>query len=152
MILTTINHDMNNGQLLFDAKTFLQQYGIGSSLARIVIVEDLYKYRQHATAETIYERVNQQHNNLSKATVYNTLNLLAEKGAIRSINIDGKYTRYDFTKEFHAHFRCNVCGKIEDITITQPPQLRLPDGLTIETENYYISGRCRQCTKNDTNN
>lgn len=136
---------MTGGQILFNAQAFLQQYGITPSLARVAIVEDLYRYRQHATAEAIYERLNRQSNNLSKATVYNTLNLLADKGAIRSINIDGKYTRYDFVTEFHAHFHCRICGAIEDVTIPRVPRPILPEGTTVEKEEYYISGICRRC-------
>ncbi|MCM1034352.1 MAG: transcriptional repressor [Paludibacter sp.] len=139
---------INNTSIDFNARDYLQTHGISPSLARIAIAEDLHRHRQHATAEAIYERISKQNLNLSRATVYNTLNLFAEKGAIRSINIDGKYTRYDFVTDFHAHFRCRICGAIEDIAIANRPLFSNMPAATIETEEYYISGICPRCKQN----
>src|SRR5688572_32585212 len=67
----------------------LEARGIQATSQRMRIAELLFARDQHLTAEQIIATLAGQGTRVSKATVYNTLNLFAEKGLLR----DRKSTR-----------------------------------------------------------
>lgn len=52
---------------------------------------------------------------LSRATVYNTLNLLVEKGLLRQLNLAEGRVAFDPKMERHHHFVDEVSGRIHDV-------------------------------------
>lgn len=128
------------------AREYLKHYGLQITTPRVAVVEDLMAHHVHATADEIYQRVNAALNaNLSRASVYNILNALAEKHAIRTISIDDKQARYDIDLAPHAHFRCTQCGKIVDIHMPKLGKTMLPNGYRIDTQELYYMGLCDEC-------
>jgi Fe2+ or Zn2+ uptake regulation protein len=84
---------------------------------------------------------------LSKTTIYNTLNLFVEKGAVLQLNIDEKNARYDADIKDHAHFICKSCGKVHDIFDLKTQYFELPNIEGFEIQNVEISytGICSSC-------
>ena len=52
---------------------------------------------------------------VSKATVYNTLNLFAECGVVREVNVDGSRIYYDSTTHPHHHLFNMDTGELTDL-------------------------------------
>lgn len=120
---------------------------IKPSLQRIKIMEYLIGHRIHPTVEDIYNDVHKDIPTLSKATVYNTLNLFIEAKLLRVITIEEHETRYEIGLHDHGHFKCNSCGKIFDFNLnidclTAPGQL---DGFCVAEKNVYFKGTCPGC-------
>ena len=67
----------------------LQACGIRSTEQRLRIAKVLLAAPQHLSAEQITEALEGSGGHVSKATVYNTLNLFAKHGLIRQLNVDG---------------------------------------------------------------
>ena len=100
---------------------------------------------------------------LSKTTVYNSLQLLAKEGIIKSISISNSELRYDFNNQNHHHFLCKKCGKILDIDIlcnkchvNQFNEVTCPSvadlinkGYEIEEIHGYFKGICDGCKKKE---
>jgi Fe2+ or Zn2+ uptake regulation protein len=87
---------------------------------------------------------------LSKATVYNTLRLLVEKGAVLQLTIDERKTCYDGDTSPHAHFLCRCCSRVYDVPVKRPNLLRdaqLPEGFQADQVELYIKGICPHCRK-----
>lgn len=91
-----------------------------------------------------------------RVTLYRTLKTFQEKGIIHKVLDDSGTTKYapchhcttEQHHHEHIHFKCNKCGNtvcIEDINI---PQIRLPEGFSIDERNILISGTCNICNKN----
>ena len=101
----------------------------------------------HPTVDVIYNQLLPKMPTLSRTTIYNTLELFREKGAIRVLNLDNKTAHYDGDTSVHAHLLCRRCGNIYDIEI---PSLlyaelnNLPDHLVEQTEISY-RGVCSDC-------
>ncbi|MCQ2345488.1 MAG: transcriptional repressor [Paludibacteraceae bacterium] len=131
---------------MFDAISYLQQYGIRPSSGRVAVLNDLESHRTHSTVDEIYARLKSD-KDISLASVYNTLNLLVAKKVIKSIQFEDKVTRYDFSRQLHAHFRCIKCGKIVDIPVSRRATITLPPDFKLEEEDYLISGLCSDCSK-----
>ena len=127
--------------------SLLLEFGIKPSLQRIAIMEYLMDHFTHPTADIIFNDLYPSIPTLSKTTVYNTLKLLEEHGAIRTISIDEKNLRYDADISYHAHFICKRCGCVHDLS--------LKEGDTFDVENFddfilteyhvYYKGYCKDC-------
>lgn len=126
------------------AQDIMKRMGVKQSVIRMTIYNYLFENRTHPTAEEIYNALSPDMPTLSKTTVYNTVNLLAENGIINPISIEGTRIRYDVNNDFHAHFLCNECKKIFDVMDVSCPNCTL-DGFTVKTENVFYSGCCKEC-------
>jgi len=100
--------------------------GIQPTPQRIKVAALLLAEPQHLTADQILARLRAAGERVSKATVYNTLNLLAEKGVVRQLAADGQRTWFDSNVSPHFHFQDVETGALSDIA---PPEVqfeRLP--------------------------
>jgi Fur family iron response transcriptional regulator len=88
---------------------------IQSTPQRLEIAEILLKKPQHLSAEQIIDRLRSVGSRVSKATVYNTLNLFRERGLVRECVIDPERRFYDSTTEPHHHFYNVDTGELTDI-------------------------------------
>lgn len=93
----------------------LRQHRISPTAQRVEIAHLLLCKRQHASAEQVLKLVNSEKNRVSKATVYNTLNLFARKGLLRELVIDPTKIFYDSNTSHHYHFYNVDTGELIDI-------------------------------------
>lgn len=126
---------------------YLQNFGIKPSLQRIAIAEYLMDNRIHPTVDDIYNALYIKVPTLSKTTVYNTLKLFAEQGAVLALVIDDKNVRFDIDTSCHAHFQCCGCNRVFDIPLekTELLQVRQIDDLLITESHLYYKGYCKDC-------
>lgn len=122
----------------------LVKHEIKPSLQRLAVMEYLLVHHTHPTAETIFAALYPQMPTLSKTTVYNTLKLLSERGAILALDLDPQQTHFDGDTSAHAHFLCRACGAIHDLPL---PSI-LPVGastFSIDEVQLYYKGTCNKC-------
>ena len=72
---------------------------------------------QHLSADQVLQSVNSHKNQVSKATVYNTLNLFTEKGLIRQVIIEPGKVFYDSNTETHHHIYNEDTSVLQDIDV-----------------------------------
>ena len=129
----------------------LKEYGIKPSVQRVAIMDYLLNHKTHPTVEMIHQDLSEDMATLSKTTVYNTLKLCAEAGAILALNIDENTTRYDGDTSHYAHFRCVCCGDIYDMTPSNHDWDKIGfengEGFKITEEELYLKGLCPKCNK-----
>jgi Fe2+ or Zn2+ uptake regulation protein len=126
----------------------IQAHGLKMTPQRRAIVECLESALHHPTADEIYTVVNQRFPMTSRATVYNTLNLLKEAQLVQEIFENG-VSRFDPNLSHHHHFICRRCGTVEDIEesmIGLPPPSTFGQNKTIETVEMTFRGLCERCT------
>lgn len=109
-------------------KSLLLAHGIRPTSQRAGIARILLSQHQHLSADQVLARVNKNESMVSKATVYNTLNLFAEKGLIRQVIIEPGRVFYDSNTAVHHHFYHEDTGMLQDIeademTIANMPEL-----------------------------
>ncbi len=66
---------------------------------------------------------------MSKATVYNTLNLFASHGLIRQLSVDGSRAWFDSNVVPHYHFHDEGTGALMDVAVPDVEFSRLPSPL-----------------------
>jgi len=124
----------------------LRSAGVRPSKLRIAIFSYLYEHRTHPVAETIHKALVPDYPSLSLATVYNTLNVLAERHLIRTVSIDRAEQRFDADTSFHAHFKCRICGCISDIFFDPAAAVPQPGSeWTVENTSLDFTGICPDC-------
>ncbi len=131
-----------------ELKDMLRKRGIQPSFHRIQVFKYLLENRIHPTVDNIYRTLNKEIPTLSKTTIYNTLNLFAEKGLVEILTIDEREARYDIETSPHGHFKCVKCGAIYDVWDVKvgfdKKQLK---GFDIGSVHVYIRGVCKNCQK-----
>ena len=93
----------------------LQEHGIQPSAQRVVVGEYVLFTEEHPSADQVWARVKKTFPLLSRATVYNTLNLFVEKGLLRQLVLAEGKVVFDPNIESHHHFIDEVTGIIHDV-------------------------------------
>ncbi len=93
----------------------LRRHDIIPTHQRLVIAQALFSRKQHVSADQLLCLVNDQHEEVSKATIYNTLNLFEEKGLVRGVVVDPERVFYDTNTLPHHHFFDVESGILMDI-------------------------------------
>ncbi len=124
----------------------LQSRGITPTQQRVEIGAILFSRPQHLSAERVLQLVNQGSAQVSKATVYNTLGLFAEKGLVREVIIDPTKVFYDSNTHPHHHVYDVTTGQLSDIGVDEVAVSRLPelpDDVTVEAVEVVVRVRSR---------
>ena len=127
-------------------RSLFEQHGILPTPQRIEIAGILLEKPQHLSAEQIIEQLRATDSGVSKATVYNTLNLFSERGLIREVMVDPVRKFYDSTTHPHHHFYNVDTGELADIPDEQVAFERLPalpEGTERESVEVLIRVRGR---------
>jgi len=98
-----------------DAISILRQCDIQPTPQRLAVVEYVLSSKKHPTAEDVLLSARKKCPTVSRATVYNTLNLLVEKGLIGMQAIREGAVVFDPNVHKHHHFVDDVTGEIYDI-------------------------------------
>jgi Fur family transcriptional regulator, iron response regulator len=124
--------------------SLLSERGIFMTRQRRVIAQALFARNQHITAEQLHDLVNRDDVRVSKATIYNTLGLFAEKGLVREIHVSASKTFYDSNTSLHHHFYNVDTGDLTDMKERLVPLFLhsdLPDGTIMEAADLVVRVR-----------
>ena len=105
----------------------LLAHGVRPTSQRVEIAKVLLRELQHLSADQVLARVNVKRPLVSKATVYNTLNLFAARGLIRQVIINAGKVFYDSNTDVHHHFYNEDTGKLQDMDASALKIDRLPE-------------------------
>ncbi len=93
----------------------------------------------HPSAEMIHQMLQDEHPDISLATVYRNLALFKNQGIIQSLGTVGGIERFDANTEPHVHFICSNCHSVLDL-----PQVQVPQQLHSTVESL-THGRVSDC-------
>jgi Fur family iron response transcriptional regulator len=94
---------------------------------RLEVATILLEKPQHLSADQIIEKLRVAGSAVSKATVYNTLNLFSERGLVKEVMVDPVRKFYDSTTRPHHHFYNVDTGELSDICDTRVNFESLPE-------------------------
>jgi Fur family iron response transcriptional regulator len=95
----------------------LEHRGVLPTPQRLDIAELILARPRHMSADQILATMRAGGARVSKATVYNTLNLFRERGLLRTVEVDPARVYYDSTSEPHHHFYNVDTGELIDIPL-----------------------------------
>jgi Fur family transcriptional regulator, iron response regulator len=121
--------------------TKFETHGILRTPQRLEVAEVLLQKPQHLSADQIIEELRAKGSKVSKATVYNSLNLFGERGLVKECLVDPERRFYDSTTSSHHHFYNADTGELSDL----PPDTvqvfglpELPAGTEMESAELIV--------------
>ena len=110
------------------------------------------RHDEHLSAAAIYEAVVEDlEGGANRATVYRTLDVLEEAGAIKHGHIGHGPTVYHLADESaHQHLVCNSCGRVQtvDDAAIAPLLGRITEatGFAVDVDHIALTGLCEDCS------
>lgn len=128
----------------------LKAAGLQVTVQRLAVYKAV-KALPHAGADEISQAVRLELGVISRQAVYDALNVMAEHGILRRIQLAGSVARYEHRVDNHHHLACSKCGDVIDIdcAVGDSPCL-IPDnshGFRIDEAEVTYWGVCPICQK-----
>ncbi len=104
----------------------------------------------HPSAEMVHDMLQEEHPDISLATVYRNLSRFKEQGTIQSLGMIHGIERFDANTNPHVHFVCNCCSAILDLHQMDAPQRLCGEaaqriGGQVDSCQLMFFGTCRAC-------
>lgn len=135
----------------FSEISWLREQGYRLTPQRLAILGVLRNAQGHLTPAEVYQQVAQDIPGLTEATVYRTLNFLAEQGLVLVAHLGRGHLVYEYAEHDHHHLICKECGEMREIDhleLTGLYQQFLNNtGYQINTIHATFFGHCPQCLK-----
>ena len=99
---------------------------------------------RHVTAESLFASVQDTGEQVSLATVYNTLRAFCDAGLMQEVTVDGARSYFDTNTHDHPHFFWEDEGRLTDAPADQLEIARIPsppEGAEISSVNVVIKLR-----------
>ncbi len=122
---------------------------------RFAILEEIYKRSDHFDAEALYIHMKTQNYRVSRATVYNTLDLLVNCDLVKKHQFGKNLAQYEKSYGYkqHDHLICIDCGKVLEFCDPRIQQIKdmMGDILKFKVTDHSLNlyGHCEgACDKN----
>lgn len=121
------------------------------TLQRRVILQVLEESPEHLAPEAIYQRLNERFPEISRATVYRTLEMLEQSGMLQHTHAGPGGNLYHLNRQAHLHLLCNNCGAIveadESLAASLRGEIQRRYGFQADPTHFAIGGLCAACAK-----
>ena len=142
-----------NEAILRKFKSVIKDEGLKLTPQRVAVFEEVCSSDTHRESEEIYIALKNKNNNVSRATVYRTMDLLYEHELVQRMDIgDGKW-RYEHWLDcsHHDHIICIRCGDIVEFTNDRIEKLQKDICDTFDYQLirhiHQLFGFCKSCQK-----
>jgi Fe2+/Zn2+ uptake regulation proteins len=128
-----------------DGSHILEEQGIQPTAQRVAVAQYVLHTTEHPSADKVWACVQENLQTISRATVYNTLNLFVKKGLLRELHLAPDSVLFDSNTNRHHHFIDEGTGQIFDIPWDQVEvnsEKPLPD-FDVTDYQVVMRGRCR---------
>lgn len=117
---------------------------------RFAILDHIYSTKGHFDMDSLYNSMIEANFRVSRATLYNTIQLLLDSGLVVKHQFGDNTAKYErtFGNENHAHLICTSCGQVwetKNSNIFTPSQQKKIKNFSITYYNMYIYGLCSKC-------
>lgn len=140
---------MKNEKAAEQFRSFLKRGKNRITPERFEVLDAALEHQGHFGADDLFIQLKNISSKVSRATVYNTLELLAQCELISKRNFGDNITRYEsnFKKQTHDHLICVDCGKIVEFSDQRlnkfPSEISEKLGYELDSYSFNIFARCK---------
>lgn len=124
----------------------LREAGVALTLQRLVIARVLLARPIHLTADQVWGRARELMPEISRATVYNTLDLFERSHLLRRLIVDSEKVVFDSNTTPHHHLYDTGTGEVTDVAAGELKVVgmpSLPPGVELEDIDIVVRVRRR---------
>src|SRR5262245_9871422 len=133
---------------------YLQSRGKRITQQRRILVDHVFERHDHFDAEELIASIAKkpEAGDVSRPTVYRTLNELVEAGLLRKMTLSGRAVyEHDYGYPQHDHLHCQMCDKLIEFSSDELADIRdavaREHNFRVTGHRLIITGVCRDCSR-----
>ena len=133
-------------QILTD---YLQKKQLRRTPERYVILEEIYDINSHFDVDSLYLQMKSKSHNVSRATIYNSLEHFLECGLITKHQFGKNQAMFEksYSYKQHDHLICNDCSEVLEFCDPRIQQIQSMMGqllnFEITSHSLNLFGKCK---------
>lgn len=132
---------------------FLELKKMRKTPERFAILKAAWQQDHHFNADELHEALESASYHVSRATVFNTIDILVESGILHRHQFGNGKSVYEPARGSHLHLICTYCGKVRELTDKDNALAAMianrcrSSSFEPAYTNAYIYGVCGQCAR-----